>query len=149
MAFEILVEEAVNYSIITLRNTETKHEAEIYSFGALLNAFRFPFERSVITIVVAFSSPETAKQTKTTLFGSTKLSSFVCRMKDGKYQWREHDYKIEKYYLDKNAIHALLYDAVYEIKESITDQESASVILAHHYDGSDKGYPFEFDIEIE
>lgn len=149
MAFEILVEEAVNYSVITLRNTESKFEAEIYSFGALLNAFRFPFENSVINIVEAFSSPEEAKQKITPLFRSAKLSPFVCRMKNGSYQFHGKDFVIEKYYLGKNAIHALLYDAVYEIKESITDQESAAVVLYHHYDGSDNGYPFEFDIEVE
>jgi aldose 1-epimerase len=149
MAFEILVEEAVNYSIITLRNTETKFEAEIYSFGALLNAFRFPFENSVINIVEAFSSPEEAKQKITPFFRSAKLSPFVCRMKDGKHHFQDKDLIIEKYYLGKNAIHGLLYDAVYEVKESITDQESAAVVLYHRYDGSDNGYPFEFDIEVE
>jgi len=149
MPFEIIVAEAINFSIITLRNTVTKHEAEIYSFGALLNAFRFPFENSTINIVEAFASPEEAKQKIAPLFRSAKLSPFVCRMKDGKYQLNGQEYTIEKYYLGKNAIHALLYDAVFEIKESITDQESAAVVLHHHYDGSDNGYPFEFDIEVE
>jgi len=149
MAFEIVVEEALNYSIITLRNTETKYEAEVYSFGALLNAFRFPFENSVINIVDAYSSPEEAKQKMTPFFRSAKLSPFVCRLKNGIYKFQEKQYKIEKYYLKENALHALLYDAVFEIKESSTDQESASVVLHHHYDGSDNGYPFEYDIEVE
>jgi aldose 1-epimerase len=149
MAFEIIVEEALNYSIITLRNTETKHEAEIYSFGALLNAFRFPFENSVINIADGFSSPEDAKQTITPFFRSAKLSPFVCRLKNGTYKLQEKEFKIEKYYLKENALHALLYDAVFEVKESPTDQESAAIVLTHHYDGSDNGYPFEYDIEVE
>lgn len=149
MAFEIIVEEALNYSIITLRNTKTKQEAEIFSFGALLNAFRFPFESSVINIVDAFSSPEDARQTITPFFRSAKLSPFVCRLKDGKYKFQDKEFKIEKYYLKENALHALLYDAIFEIKESRTDQESAAVVLHHHYDGSDNGYPFEYNIEVE
>jgi aldose 1-epimerase len=149
MAFEILVEEAVNHSIITLRNTETKHEAEIYSFGSLLNAFRFPFENSVINIVQGFASPSEAKQQVTPFFRGAKLSPFVCRMKEGKYKFNDQEYRVEKYYLGKHAIHGLVYDAVYEIKESITNQESAAIVLGHHYDGSDNGYPFEFDIEVE
>jgi aldose 1-epimerase len=149
MPFEILVTEAVNYSVITLRDTETKHEAEIYSFGALLNAFRFPFENTVINIVEGFSSPEEARQKITPFFRGAKLSPFVCRMKNGRYNFKDKEYTIEKYYLGKNAIHGLLYDGVYEIKESITDQEGAAVVLYHHYDGSDNGYPFEFDIEVE
>ncbi len=149
MAYEINVEEALNYSIITLGNTETKYEADIYSFGGLLNAFRFPFENSVINIVDGFSSPAEAKQKMTPFFKSAKLSPFVCRLKDGKYHFQEREYTIEKYYLQQNALHALLYDAVFSIKETITDQESAAVVLHHHYDGSDNGYPFEYDIEVE
>ncbi len=149
MAFEILVEEAVNYPIITLRNTRTKYEAEIYSFGGLLNAFRFPFGNSVINIVEGFSSPEEARQKITPFFRSAKLSPFVCRMNNGTYQLNGTTYHIEKYYLAKHALHALLYDAVFEVTETRTDQESGSVVLRHYYDGSDKGYPFEYDTEVE
>lgn len=143
------MEEAVNFSVITLRNTETKYEAEIYSFGALLNAFRFPFKNSVINIVDGFSSPEEAKQKIAPFFRSAKLSPFVCRMKEGRYALGNTTYQVEKYYLGKHAIHGLLYDAVYETRQSITDQEGAAIVLHHHYDGSDNGYPFEFDVEIE
>lgn len=147
--YEILVDDTLNYPVITLRNTETKHEAEIYSFGALLNAFRFPFEHSVINIIEAFFSPGEAKQTITPLFRSAKLSPFVCRMKEGRYRFRDQDYRIEKYYMKEHALHALLFDAVFEIKESRTDQESASIVLHHHYDGWDNGYPFEYDLDVE
>lgn len=149
MAFEILVEEAMNFSVITLRNTETKYEAEVYSFGGLLNGLRFPFGNSVINVVDAFSSPEDARQKIAPFFRSAKLSPFVCRMKNGRYSFQGSEYQVEKYFLGKHAIHGLVYDAVYEIKESITDQESAAIVLHHHYDGSDNGYPFEFDIDVE
>jgi aldose 1-epimerase len=149
MAYEILVDDSLNYSVITLRNTDTKHEVDIYSFGALLNAFRFPFENTVINIIAAFTSPEEAKQTIVPLFRSAKLSPFVCRMKNGEYEFHEKTFKIEKYYMKEHALHALLYDAVFEIKESRTEQESAAIVLRHHYDGSDNGYPWEFDLEIE
>jgi aldose 1-epimerase len=149
MAFEIIVEEALNYAVITLRNTKTKYEAEVYSFGALLNAFRFPFGSSVINIVDGFASPSEAKQHITPFFKSAKLSPFVCRLKNGRYHFNGIDYRVEKYHLGAHALHALLYDAVFEIKESRTDQESAAVVLHHHYDGSDNGYPFEYDMEVE
>lgn len=149
MAYEIVVEEALNYSIITLRNTETKYEAEIYSFGGLLNGLRFPFENSVINVVDGYSSPADAKKAITPFFRGAKLSPFPCRLRDGKYQLHQQEYRIEKYYLEENAIHGLLYDAVFEVRESRTDQESAAVLLYHHYDGSDNGFPFEYDMEVE
>jgi aldose 1-epimerase len=70
-------------------------------------------------------------------------------MKDGKYNFHGKEFQIEKFYLKEHALHALLYDAVFEIKGSRTDQESAAIVLHHHYDGSDNGYPFEYDIEVE
>jgi aldose 1-epimerase len=149
MAYEILVNDTMNHQVITLRNTDTKHEVEVYSFGAILNAFRFPFENTIINIIAAFTSPEEAKQTITPLFRSAKLSPFVCRLNNGKYHFHGKEFQIEKFYLKQHALHALLYDATFEIKESITDQESAAIKLHHHYDGSDNGYPWEFDLEVE
>jgi aldose 1-epimerase len=148
MAYEILVNDSLNHQIITLRNTDTKHEVEVYSFGAILNAFRFPFHNSVINVIAAFSSPEEAKQTITPLFRSAKLSPFVCRLNNGKYHFHGKEFQIEKFYLKQHALHALLYDATFEITESVTDQESAAIKLHHHYDGSDKGYPWQFDLEV-
>lgn len=149
MAYEILADDTLNYPVITLRNTETKHEVEVYSFGALLNAFRFPFENTIINIIAAYTSPEEAKQTIVPLFRSAKLSPFVCRMKNGRYHFHGKEFRIEKFYMKEHALHALLFDTVFEIKESRTDQESAAIVLHHHYDGSDNGYPWEFDLEVE
>ncbi|HEX6915001.1 MAG TPA: hypothetical protein VF145_07155 [Chitinophagaceae bacterium] len=149
MELEIIVEEALNYSVITLRNNRSGYEAEIYTFGALLNALRFPFRQSVINVVEGYQSPADAQREMVPFFRSAKLSPFVCRMRNGTYRFDGNDYKVEKFYLGEHALHGLLYDAVYRITESRTDQESASVVLHHHYDGSDNGYPFEFDISVE
>lgn len=149
MAYEVLIEESLNYGIIRLRNTDTHHEAEIFCFGAILNAFRFPFEESVINIIDGFHSPADARKSITPFFRSAKLSPFVCRLKNGTYQYEGQKLQVEKFYLEGHALHAILYDAVFEIKETVTDQESAAVILHHHYDGSDNGYPWEFDMEVE
>jgi len=148
MAYEVLVDDTLNHQVITLRNTETKHEVEILVCGDIMNAFRFPFENSVINIIAAFTSPEQARQEITPFFRGAKLSPFVCRLNKGKYNFHGKEFQIEKYYLGEHALHALVYDAVFEIKESITDQESAAIVLSHHYDGSDNGFPWEFDLQV-
>lgn len=149
MAYEVLVDDTLNHQVITLRNSETKHEVEIFAFGAILNAFRFPFENSIINIIAGFNSPEQAREDITPFFRSAKLSPFVCRLNKGKYNFHGKEFQIEKFYLGEHALHALVYDAVFEIKETITDQESAAIVLHHHYDGSDNGFPWEFDLEVE
>jgi len=148
MAYEIQVDDTLNHPVITLRNTATKHEVEVFCFGALLNAFRFPFEQTTINIVAGFPSAEDAKENIRGLFRSAKMSPFTVRMKEGKHTFNGAQYIIEKNYLQQHAIHGIVFDALFEIKDTITDQESASVVLHHHYDGTDNGYPWEYDLEI-
>jgi len=48
-----------------------------------------------------------------------------------------------------HAIHGLTFDAVYTIQEASADDKQASVILNYHYNASDKGYPFPYDITLK
>ena len=48
-------------------------------------------------------------------FLGSKLSPFVCRLKHGTYRFGEKKYKMEKFYLGKNAIHGILYDKVFAV----------------------------------
>ena len=68
-----------------------------------------------INIIDGFSSPQDAKENITNGFKSAKLSPFVCRIANGKYVFNDHEYKIDKFYLGEEAIHGLLFDAVFSI----------------------------------
>lgn len=149
MAFEILVDDTTNHQVIRLRDTTTKMEAEVFTFGAILNAVRLPFEQTVINIIAGFDSPEDAADHLRPFFRGAKLSPFVCRINRGRYSYHGKEFTIEKNYLQQHAIHGLIFDGLYTITETITDQESASVQLQYHYDGSDNGYPWEFDTRVQ
>jgi len=135
-------------SIINLVDTINNCKAVIYKFGALLNEFSIEKNNERINIIDGFTSVENAKTTTTQGFQSSKLSPFVCRMKNGEYYFNNQLYKIEKFYLGTDAIHGLLYNAEFSIIASHADNNCASVGLKYIYTATDKGYPFSFEIFV-
>jgi aldose 1-epimerase len=144
MSFEVKIDRYPQHPIIVLRDSSTNCEAEIYAFGALLNSFSLNGKN----VVDGFSSVDEAIENSTNGFKSSRLSPFVCRMKNGEYKFDGVNYKIEKFYLPPHAIHGLLYDAAYEVAATSTDETSASVTLTATYKAEDKGYPFHFTSSI-
>ncbi len=148
MPFETIITGELDCPAIILTDTNTGCEAEIYAFGGLLNAFRIPCEKGLINVVDGFISVSDAKANITKGFKSTKLSPFVCRMEKGHYTFGAKDYTVQKHFLGNHAIHGLLYDAVFQIKNTEADNNKASVTLEYFYDGNDKGFPFPYTITI-
>lgn len=145
MSFTVQIDSNV-FPVITLMNKEEKTAAEIYAFGALLNAFKVD---ESINIIDAFSSPADAINNITNGFKSAKLSPYVCRIKNGEYSFNDHDYKIGKFYLKEEAIHGLLFDAIFEITDSGTTGDEAFVVLNYTYSKEDKGYPFSYSCSVK
>ena len=148
MSFEVIVDESAKHPIIVLKDRNADCEAAIYAFGALLNSFSIANKGNRTNVVDGFSSVEEAMENSTNGFKSSKLSPFVCRMKNGEYSFDGNDYKIEKFYLPPHAIHGLLYDAVYEVAATNIDDGSASVTLTATYKADDNGYPFHYTSSI-
>ena len=148
MPFETTITEESGFSVITLTDTNTGCNAEIYGFGGLLNAFRIPCKDTLVNVVAGFDSLADAKENITKGFKSAKLSPFVCRMHKGHYTYGANEYTIQKHFLGEHAIHGLLYDAKFHVTKQETDNNKASITLEHVYKGTDKGYPFPYTITI-
>jgi len=148
MAFSVLVEEKDSVQIITLRDESNSTEAEIYSFGALLNSFSVTQKNKRINIIDGFSSPADAKENITKGFKSAKLSPFVCRMNKGEYTFNEQSHKIQKFYLGDEAIHGLIYNAPFDIKKYQANNEKAFVHLSYGYNNKNEGFPFCYTTEV-
>lgn len=149
MAFDIRIEDKNGDQLICLMDLVSGTEAEIYTFGGLLNAFRIPDGDGKVNLVDGFHSPEEARQQITAGFKSTKLSPFVCRMREGKYIFEEKTYQTEHFFLAGHALHGILYDAGFTISHTQSDAQSASVSLQYLYKGTDAGYPFHYTMEIQ
>ena len=148
MAFEVIKKGEGKFSIITLRNTHGSCEAEVFSFGALLNAFYINTGSTKLNVVDGFISPEDAEKNITYGFKSAKLSPFVCRLAEGKYSFEGAAHYTKKFFLGKEAIHGLLYDAHFRIKECGADDENAFVTFEYNYTNAEEGFPFLFSVEV-
>lgn len=148
MAFLVSAEERAGISIVTLKDGQSSCEAEVYSFGALLNKFSINVDENTINVIDGFTSPADAKENITKGFKSTKLSPFVCRLTKGIYHFNDNIYKIDKFYLGDSAIHGLLFDQLFTVKETGADNEKAFAVLQYEYNKTNEGFPFGFEMEV-
>ena len=149
MSFKVSIDDQKGFPIITLTDSFSGTEAEIYAFGGLLNAFRIPVKGNFFNVVDGFLGREDVSANITNGFKSAKLNPFVCRMFEGKYRLDNKEYRVHKHFLNDHAIHGLLYDGTYDIKHQGSSNKSASVTLQYQYKGDDAGYPFPYTIIIE
>ncbi len=148
MAFSVTVDANSIFPVVTFKNDDNSCEAEVYAFGALLNGFSIATAANKKNVIDGFVSPQDAVENITNGFKSAKLSPFVCRMKNGEYVHQGTAHKIKKHYLGGSAIHGLLYDATFTIKDSGADDAEAYVTLAYGYNKKEEGFPFAFSTEV-
>jgi len=132
---------------VILKDNNTGTFAEIIpSCSAILHAFVIIKEEKEFNVIESYESDKDFKKHVTSKgFLGTKLSPFVCRINKGKYTFKGREYKIEKYYDKKNALHGMLYDQPFTIIEQHADIASAKVTMKYEYRASDPGYPFKYD----
>lgn len=148
MPFEASIENQAGDTVITLKDTQSGAEAEIYAFGALLNAFRIPVNGQAVNIINGFSSVEDARLNMVNGFKSAKLSPFVCRMRKGDYTFNGRQYHITGHYLGEHVIHGLLFDQTYTVNGSDSEDDHVSVTLGFEYKATDPGYPFPYKLSV-
>lgn len=149
MQFTVSIQEEGEYQVVELKDQTTGTSAQVYSFGALLNAFTIPTKTGPFNGIDGFENIEDAINNCTAGFKSSKLSPYVCRLQNGKYRFDEKDYTVEGFYLGEHAIHGLLFNAPFQITQTKSTNLEASVIFSHHYKGTDAGYPFPFTLHIK
>ena len=148
MAFITILNETAEHPVIILKDSVTGAEAEIYSFGALLNAFRIPAKQGLQNLIDGFESISDAKKNITNGFKSAKLCPFVCRLNNGSYRFTDTPYQVQKHFLAEHAIHGLIYDGIYRVARREEFISYASVTLIYEYKGEDPGYPFSFETSV-
>ena len=135
---------------IVLKDTLSKTFVEIIpSCGAILHSFTVLHNTSLLNVIDHYESAEDfARNVTSNGFKSCKLSPFACRVNNATYRFGEKEYTLEKFLLNKNALHGLLYDADFAVMDQYADAASAGVALRYSYTGNDKGYPFHYDCVV-
>jgi aldose 1-epimerase len=135
---------------IVLKDESNGTTAEVIpAGGGILHAFTVNNNGKRVNVIDGYAdAADLAANLTAKGFKSSKLSPFVCRMREGTYYYGESGYKTEKFYLGDHAIHGLLYDAVFEVTGTEAGEDKASVTMLHHYTGADAGYPFHYDCMV-
>lgn len=147
MAFSIWQEDEL-FPVVYLKDAETNCIAQIYSKGALLNAFTITGTAGSFNIIDGFASPAEAIEKITAGFKSAKLSPYVCRVAAGRYSFEGREYKLNKFYLGTEAIHGLIYAAPFAITSQGANGDSAWVTFDYTYNNNTEGYPFTYNTQV-
>ena len=82
-------------------------------------------------------------------YASSVLFPFTNRLKDGEYSFNDSKYTLDRNEVDKNnALHGVVYNKKFTCIHSTLTSESASVSLQYKDDGTAKGFPFKFNLEL-
>ena len=148
MAFEIKNTPILDFEEIAILNQKSNTIIKITTKGALLNSWCIEDQGTLFDVINGNTWTKGWDGFEQNGFKGAKMSPFSCRLHLGKYQFDGIEYSIEKFYLDKHAIHGIIYDAIYQTKNTQINENSASVSLQYDYLANDKGYPFCFTIIV-
>jgi len=149
MPFQIEINPIDTFQVIQISDTDLEVSIEISTKGALLNHWELKQEGRPHTFIAGNPFEKGWKEFEKGGFRSAKMSPFVCRLHQGQYTHLNHNYTIEHFYLGEHAIHGIVYDALFTIASSEIHEHQASVVLEHHYTANDKGFPFNYSLQVK
>lgn len=148
--FSIKEEQQNGFNKIVLQDDEQGTRVAIVpACGAILHEFSVKKNEEQLNVIDSYSSrQEFEQELEAKGFKGSKLSPFVCRLRNGFYKYGESEHTIRKFYLGRHAIHGLLYDVPFTVVSSYADNDAANIQLSHQYEANDEGYPFKYDCII-
>ncbi|MFT3932593.1 MAG: aldose 1-epimerase [Chitinophagaceae bacterium] len=118
------------------------------AYGAMLHRFEVTTAKGKFNIIDNYKDAAEIENTLDRSFKSSKLSPFVCRIADGKYNYDGEEFEFEKKFMDGNAIHGLLFNKPFKQTGHFADEQRAGVVFKYVYKEVDDGYPFNYSCEI-
>lgn len=148
--FSITQESTQGFEKVILTDNDFSTSATIIpACGGMLHAFTVKHDGRDLNIIDSYESTDDFHKNLTAKgFKGSKLSPFVCRMKQGEYDFAGQHYKTEKFYLGDHAIHGLIYDAAFTVTSTEANDTMATVTVKYEYRSTDKGYSFNYDCII-
>jgi aldose 1-epimerase len=149
MRFSISRHEENGFDLLSLHDHVSDCKVSIIPhYGAMLHALEVPVAGKPFNLIDSYPDNQTLLNNLHKSYKSSKLSPFVCRMRDGMYSFDGKEYEIERKFRDGNAIHGLLADKSFAVVNEFADDEQASVRLKYVYAADDAGYPFQYRCEV-
>lgn len=149
MAFEIQVSPLFDFEKIRLIDAPSGVAVEITTKGALLNSWQVKHQNKTLDLIAGNEFENGWSHFEEDGFKGAKLAPFACRIENGQYEYNGGHFSLDKFYINKDAIHGIVYDGLYSIQSTQADEQGAYVVLKHAYLGTDKGYPFNFTLFVK
>jgi len=148
MQFQIKQSTINHVAFIQLLDVEMGVTIDILTKGALLNSWLLS-QRGESHQFIMGNSLHVAKEFESQGIRNDKMSPYVCRLYKGHYINLNTQYTMDRFYMGEHAIHGIMYDAEFIVQATEANEHQATVILVHHYLGSDQGYPFPFTMYVK
>jgi aldose 1-epimerase len=149
MSFSIAILPIADFNLIQIKNLLTQEQIEIATKGGLLNSWKLSPATDNFDIIDGNNFEAGWKNFESNGFKGGKMNPFSCRLNYGKYVHEDITYRIDKFYLGDHALHGLLYEANFEIINTATTEDSASVTLHYEYKKIDSGFPFNYSVSLK
>ena len=118
MSFNITPEKDEDLDLLQITDLTTGIQVRILpGAGALLHEFSIPLGNRRIQVINSYKNLSDLKKNHLTSYKSAKLSPFVCRISEGRYEFEEISYEFRNKFNDGSAIHGLLSDKPFTVLE--------------------------------
>lgn len=82
-------------------------------------------------------------------YASTIMFPFCGRVENGKYSFKNKNYQLDiNDKQNKSALHGNLHNKEFTLIRKVATKNNASVILQYKSDGTEKGFPFKYSVEV-
>src|SRR5678815_4966410 len=113
--------------------------------GAILNGWEVRNMGKRMDIIDGYSGKDDFLENVHNGFKSAKLSPFVCRLKNGRFIWDGQEFNIQKFMLNGDGLHGIIYDAPFSITSSAANENHCFVEMPVSYPGDFNGFPFPYN----
>jgi aldose 1-epimerase len=145
MSFQINKQQFGEFQCVHLELTNVCR-ASILDIGCTLN--RFTWLSKNIELINGYPNSEVLNNEISQNFKGVILAPFANRVNEAKYHFNQY-YALDKVWPQSSfAIHGYMYNKIFEVASSVITDSTASQTFVCHYNGSDKGYPFQFKLEV-
>ena len=140
------------FTLVELSNQET---GELFSFfpgfGACMNQLILKGKNGInYKLLRSNDDYESLITEGKQRFVGSKLFPFPNRVNAGTYVFASEEYQLPiNFPSEGHAIHGLLLESPFKVKDVLLSEEEGQVTLENLYDNEHPGYPFKFRLEVE
>jgi len=150
MSFSIRHLEENGLSLVSLKEESTGTEAVLLpAHGASVFAFRIWAKNGSFNVIDSYKDLAAMKKEMGRSFKGPKLSPFPCRIAGAKYRYENTEHIFSGLFSDGTAIHGLLYDKEFVIKEESADSSSAALKVEYLYDREEPAFPHRYSCQVQ